>query len=351
MFQPSKRIVLIAPTWLGDAVMSLPLVGYLAAAEGVRLTVVARERSARVYAGIDEVPDLVVCSDSSRRERIGAPRRILRRIRADGAVVLPPSFSAALAPFLAGVKVRVGVRSDGRAVLLNASIPGKGLREVHLSATYLRLGRVLLEGLGVPVGHDFAAARPAVYDTDRRTIGERLAREGVENGYVVVVPGATYGETKTWPREKYREVVGAMSREIRVILGGSPGERGLCDSVGKGFFGVLNLAGQTTLGEFMALLEGARCLIANDSGAPHLAAALGVPVAVIFGSTSPAWTSPLGDSVHVVREAVHCSPCFRKRCPTKLECYDAISADRVLEIGLRAARAGGEKKVSRRLPR
>lgn len=343
MVHPSKKVVVIAPTWLGDAVMSLPLVGYLAAAEGVRLTVVARERSARVYAGIDEVPDLVVCSDSSRYSRIGGRRRILRRIRADGAVVLPPSFSAALAPFLAGVKVRAGVRSDSRAVLLNASVPAMGLREEHLSQTYLRLGRMVLERLGVRADQVFTAARPVVFDRDRRAVGGRLEGEGVEGGYAVVVPGATYGETKTWPRDKYRELVGAMSREVRVVLAGSPAERDLCEGVGTGFGRVVNLAGQTTLGEFIALLEGARCVIANDSGAPHLAASLGVPVVVIFGSTSPAWTSPLGETVHVVREPVHCSPCFRKRCPTKLECYEGISAARVLELGLRAARAGAEK--------
>ena len=346
MVHPAKKIVVVAPTWIGDAVMSLPLVGYLSAARGARLTVVARERSARVYSGLEEVPDLVVCSDSRRLERIDVPRRVLRRIRAEGAVVLPPSFSAAIAPFLSGVRVRVGVRSDARAALLNASIAEKGLREEHLSSTYLRLGRMVLEKLGIPADHDFAAARPVVYERDRRAIRERLAARGSADGYAVVVPGATYGETKTWPREKYRELVATLSREIPVVLGGSAGERDLCERVANGESDVLNLAGRTTLGEFMALLERARCVVANDSGAPHVAAALGAPVVVIFGSTSPAWTSPLGEKVSIVREPVHCSPCFRRRCPTRLECYAGISVDRVLETALLAA-GGGEKKVSR----
>jgi heptosyltransferase-2 len=348
MIHPYKRVVLVAPTWLGDAVMSLPLVGCLAAARGVRLTVVARSRSARLYAGIGGVPDLVAACDESRFERIVGPGRLLRRIRADGAVVLAPSFSSALAPFLAGVKVRSGVRSDARGALLNASISGRGLREEHLSKTYLRLGRVLLDRLGVRADHDFAAAKPVVFDGDRRALVERLKEAGAGEGYAVVVPGATYGETKMWPREKYRELVRALAGEMPVVLAGSAAERGLCEGVGEGLRGVSNIAGRTTLGEFMALLEGARCLVANDSGAPHLAAALGAPVVAIFGSTSPVWTSPLGNAVHVVREAVPCSPCFLKRCPTKLECYAGISAERVLAAALGAARAGGEKKVSPR---
>jgi len=347
MVHSAKKVVVIAPTWLGDAVMSLPLVGFLAAAEGVRLTVLARERSARVYAGIEGVPDLIVWSDSSRLARIEGQRRLVRRIGPDAAIVLSPSFSSALAPFLAGVKTRAGVRSDARGVLLNAALSGKGLRDEHLSRTYLRLGRWVLGRFGDRGDREFSVPKARVFEAEREAVQKRLREEGVTGGYAVVVPGAAYGATKMWPLEKYRELVGRLSRELPVVLGGSPGERGLCESVRDGLRGVSNLAGRTALGEFMALLEGARCLVANDSGAPHVAASLGVPVVVIFGSTSPAWTSPLGDRVHVVREPVRCSPCFRKRCPTNLECYEGISVDRVLQTSRVAALGGAEKKVSR----
>jgi len=346
MISPSKKVVVIAPTWLGDAVMSLPLVGFLAAADGVRSTVIARERSARIYGGIAEVSDLVVPSESRRLARIKNQCNTMRRIDADGVVVLSPSFSTALAPFLAGVRVRGGVRSDARGVLLNASLPASGLREEHLSRNYLRLGRLVLERLGVRADHEFAVPRVRTSAVDRETIGRCLRDGGILDDYAVVVPGATYGPTKSWPREKYRELVGLLSAELQVVLGGSAPERDLCSFVRGGVDGVLNLAGCTTLGEFMSLLEGARCVIANDSGAPHLAASLGVSVVVIFGSTSAVWTSPLGERVHVVSEPVHCSPCFRQRCPTNLECYQGISVERVLETARRATKKGVEKKLS-----
>ena len=90
------------------------------------------------------------------------------------------------------------------------------------------------------------------------------------------------------------------------------------------------MAGETTLGEFFAHAADADALLANDSGAPHVAAALGTPVVVLFGSTSPAWTAPIGPGVRVIQHVVHCNPCFRRTCPTQLECFNGIAVDRVI---------------------
>ncbi len=145
----------------------------------------------------------------------------------------------------------------------------------------------------------------------------------------MVVPGATYGPAKSWPWERYREVTRQLSADLPVILAGTAPERDLCETIADGG-GVHNLAGETPVGLFLALLEKATVVLANDSGTPHLAASLGAQVVVLFGSTSPEWTAPMGRSVDVVRFPVHCSPCFRKTCPTQLECFDGITTDLVL---------------------
>ncbi len=344
MVHRDKKVVVVAPSWLGDAVMSLPLVGFLAGAGAVRLAVIARERTGRVYFGVEGVNDLVVPKENGRLGLIRRRREILRGIEPDGVVVLPPSFSAALSCFLAGVGVRAGVASDARGLLLNARLSPAGLRGEHLSENYLELGRLLLEKLGIPSAHSHRVPRATTFPDERESAGRRLRAGGIEGDYAVVVPGATYGPTKAWPREKYRELVRRLSQEIPVVLGGTAGERELCSFVGEGATGVVNFAGETALGEFMALLENARVVVANDSGSPHLAASLGTPVVVIFGSTSPVWTAPLGGEVYVIREPVHCSPCFLKSCPTKLECYDGITVERVLETARGAAKMAVEKK-------
>ena len=339
------RIVVVAPSWLGDSVMSLPLLGFFAAAVGVRVTVVGRAETSRVYRGVDGVCDLIVLAESGRLGRIWGQRSLVKPLHADGAVILPPSFSSALGLFLAGVRVRVGVGTDARRFLLTASMTAGGLREEHLSENYLRLGRLLFERLGLRCDHRFTVPRVKTFDNERRAATRGLEKARAAAGdYVVVVPGATYGPTKSWPKEKYSELVRRLSKDVLVVLGGSAGERGLCSSVGDGVAGVVNLAGETTLGEFIALLAGARAVVANDSGAPHLAASLGVPVVVIFGSTSPRWTAPLGEEVRVIREPVHCSPCFRRECPTHLECYQGITVERVLDATRLVLKKSIEKK-------
>jgi len=333
MSSNTRNIVFAAPTWLGDAVMSLPLLGFLGAAGGVRVTVVTRSYAARVYWGLEEVAEIIVAPEGGRARRVFGLRGDLRRIGADGAVILAPSFSGALVFFAAGIPVRVGFRSEGRGPLLTHSLPTRGLRDEHLYQNYMRLGRLLLNTLGVAAPDGFETPAVKVFDNERGRLSGRLDNAGVgRGGYVVVVPGATFGPTKTWPTDKYRRLVDMITTEIPVFLAGSEAERDVCGAICEGIPRAHNLAGRTGLGELFALLEGARLVVANDSGAPHVAASLGVPVVVIFGSTSPTWTAPLraGGAVEVVRSPVKCAPCFLKTCPTQLECYRGISPEMVL---------------------
>jgi heptosyltransferase-2 len=174
-------------------------------------------------------------------------------------------------------------------------------------------------------------ARLRVSDDDRAQLDRVLARHGVARGsYVLVVPGAAYGPAKAWPWERYRRVCEALARETPVVLSGSSGDRAVCARIRDGIEGIADLAGETTLGEFFALAQGARAVLANDSGAPHVAASLGTPTVVLFGSTSPEWTAPVGERVRVLQHKVHCNPCFRRTCPTQLECFNGIDPAEVL---------------------
>jgi heptosyltransferase-2 len=326
----SRNLLVVASNWLGDAVMSLPLLGFLSGLPGARVTVLAPGYTARVFWGIDQVHRLVVLAKDGPTRRLWRRMRSLHALGFHGAVLLPPSFSSALTTFLGRVPHRVGFAGDGRGLLLSEALPAGELRREHLSENYLRLGRVLGRRLQLDEGHGGVTPEIKVLGSERDQVKSILESRGAPpRDYAVVVPGATYGETKSWPREKYRGLVERLRAHMPVVLAGGPGERRLCEVVAEGLKGVYNLAGLTTLGELFALLEGGRVLVANDSGAPHAAASLGTPVVVIFGSTSPTWTRPLGDLVRVVRQPVHCAPCFRKKCPTRLECYQGISTDDV----------------------
>lgn len=318
--------------------MALPALGILS--DGARVSVMSNEYVARVFSGMDGVEELMVVAGGGRAAMLKQRRAFLRGSRPDATVILPPSFSSALAPWLARVPNRVGQSSDGRAGLLDVAAP-RDTRKTHLSRTYTGLVEKTLDRLGVARAVEPPSApRPRVFERDREAARAAMSVAGVPDGfYAVLVPGAAFGPAKSWPAERFRELAGRLSADLPVVLSGGPREKGLCARIADGLSGVHSIAGRTDLGGFLALLDGASAVVANDSGSPHAAASLGTPVVVLFGSTSPEWTAPLGEHVDVVREPVHCSPCFRRECPTQLECFQGITVDRVL-ARTRAALAG-----------
>lgn len=327
-----RRLVVVAPNWLGDAVMSLAAVACAAREPGWAIAVAASPYTARVYWGVDGVDEIHVDGAGGRGTRIRGRVRSLRAYGADAVVVFPPSFSSAVPAWLARVRTRVGFAGDGRRALLSAAVAPPA-RTTHLSASYVELVKHALktDARAEPGSTAAGAVRLSVAPQERASAAALLSQQGIRSGpYAVVVPGAAFGPAKSWPWERYRRVCEDLSRDTTVVLAGSGADRAVCDRVRDGLPGVANLAGRTTLGEFFALIEGASVVLANDSGAPHAAASLGVPVTVLFGSTSPEWTAPLGDRVDVVQHKVHCNPCFRRTCPTQLECFAGIEAADVI---------------------
>ena len=321
-----QRVTAVAPNWLGDAVMSLPALQVLAGASGVSLSVLSSQYVARVFLNQPGVDEIHVDPDGGRMQRIAVRVRALRSIQARTAVVFPPSFSSVLPAFLAGVHRRVGFQADGRGAILTHALPLPS-REVHLVNSYVNLARAALRDLSIEPG-EATAARIFVSEGERSVIRRRLA--GITGGgYVVIVPGAAFGPAKTWPEERYRALCATLVHDTPVILTGSRGDKDVCERIARDVPGVHSLAGETSLGEMFALVEGALALVANDSGAPHVAAALGVPCVVLFGSTAPAWTAPRGADVQVLQHKVHCNPCFRRTCPTELECFNGIAVEDV----------------------
>ena len=319
-----RRIAVIAPNWLGDAVMALPAIARLG--RDASVAVLAPRYTARVFWRAPGVDEVWIDPVGGRARRIRSRARALRAYGASAALVLPPSFSGAIAPWLAGVRVRVGYASGGRNVLLTEA-PGAPPRTRHLSAAYAALA----ERVSPATDGDPPPPRLHVSHADRTAVAHRLRQSGIGEGFVVVVPGAAFGPAKAWPWERYRALCERLAARTAVVVTGGPGDRAVCDRVGGGIGNVLNLAGATSLGEFFALAERADVLVANDSGAPHVSAALGTPTVVLFGSTSPDWTAPSGESVAVLQHVVHCNPCFRRSCPTQLECFNGIAVDQVAD--------------------
>jgi heptosyltransferase-2 len=150
-------------------------------------------------------------------------------------------------------------------------------------------------------------------------------------------PSAAYGPAKRWPAENFAAAareVSARLKDVVWLIFGSAADAQLCANIGQSAnVPLINLAGKTTLRELMGLLAACQVLITNDSGPMHLAAALGTPVVVPFGSTSPELTGPglPGDSRHrLLTSGAACSPCFRRTCPIDLRCLIDITVEQVV---------------------
>ena len=322
-----KRALVIAPQWIGDAVMSQPLLARLAA-RGERVTVAALPWVASVYRACAEVSEVIELPFTHGRLDWVARRRIAAGLRGrfDVAYVLPNSLKSALIPWLAGIPRRVGYVGESRFVLLNARLPNP-------------VGRPPMVAFYSALAGDAAreCKRPLMrFDTSVLEVSTRTA--GVMPGaYWVFAPGAEYGPAKCWPAERYAELARALHARHGqpVLLLGSAKEAVLCEQIAAAAPGACRvLAGQTTLIDAMALIAAARGMVSNDSGLMHVAAAFGVPQAAVFGSTSPEHTPPLNPRAQVVwlKEELQldCAPCFDRVCRFgHTRCLTGVSALRV----------------------
>jgi heptosyltransferase II len=316
-----SKVLVRAPNWLGDAVMSLPALRAIRQIfPQAHLAVAARPGIADLYvreSGIDEVLRLE-----------GGRRVFARRLRAKGfecAILLPNSFDSALLAWMARVPERIGYRRDGRGVLLTRAIrpPAPGDIPRHERFYYLEL----LRRAGLM--EHFPLVEPIRLEgreAAREAGARRLRALGLSGPVIGISPGAAYGGAKRWLPERFVETAKLLS--FPAVVFGSAAERALCEQVAQGL-GARNLAGETRLAEFLELAAACRLFLTNDSGAMHVASALGVPTVAIFGATDDTTTGPAGPRARVVREHTECSPCLRRECPIDHRCMTRVSAETV----------------------
>jgi len=313
-----SNILVRATNWVGDAVMSLPALRAIRERfSTARIAVLAKPWVADLY-GRESFIDEIILYDGQSPWRTGHD---LRARRFDCAILLQNAFEAAWMAWLARIPARIGYKRDGRQFLLTHAIdrPKPGEIPRHERFYYLELLRRagLIEKL--PISAEIRLHRTKS-SNGRRVIG--------------VSPGAAYGTAKRWLPERFAEAAGrlAAARGASVALFGSKSERALCDQVAARLAGhsVINYAGETTLAQFIDLASGCELFLTNDSGAMHIASALGVPTVAIFGATDDNTTGPTGANARVVRQPVSCSPCLLRECPIDHRCMTAVTADRVV---------------------
>jgi heptosyltransferase-2 len=266
--------------------------------------------------------------------------RALRPRRFDTAILLQNAFEAAAISYVAGIPERIGYGRDGRGFLLTRAIPVPKPGEIprHESFYYLELLRRAGIIDELPQND---AIRLEGAPTARASGLDRFHQLGLGETVIGVSPGAAYGTAKRWLPERFADSAIRVANELgaAVAIFGSKDERNLCQSVATSISAsivkpVKNFAGETSLAEFIDLAAACRVYLTNDSGAMHIASALGVPTVAIFGATDDQATGPTGPLAKVVREPVECSPCLKRECPIDHRCMTRVSAARVADTAL-----------------
>ncbi len=335
-----RRVVVRPPNWLGDAVLALPALSAVRQHfADAHLTIAASPAVAALFReDTDAAPDDVIDLPASR-----AAIAALGTGRFDVAVLLPNSFGSAWQVRRARIPERWGYATSARGWLLTRRVrPRRGWRRRHQAEYY----RDLATGLGLPLADVLPRIAPTAASRAR---AETLV--GVASGMgplVGMAPGAAYGQAKQWPPERMAEVAARLiDRDgVMVVLGGAAHDRDAARAIeswlrlhAPGAAGrLVNLAGRTSIGALIGLIARMTAFISNDSGAMHVAAALGRPVVAIFGPTDERRTKPLGDQA-VLHADVFCRPCMLRDCPIDHRCMKRVTVDDVYAAV--SARLGG----------
>ena len=328
----AERILIVAPSWVGDAILSEPLVAVLREPlEEPIVDVLAPPWCAPIYQRMRGIRHVIDNTLGHRELGIGKRRLLAASLREHAytrVFVLPNSFKSAIVPWVARIPHRTGYVGEARGLLLTdtrrldrKAYPRLVDRFVALAAKPGELLPTTSAPVLVPNAGNAAEAIRALGLATRRPVA-------------ILCPGAEYGPAKRWPTEHFA----ALARRLidsgyAVWIIGSPNDQLAADPLAAMVPEIRNACGRTDLGTAIDLLAGASVVVSNDSGLMHAAAAVGVPLVALFGSSSPEYTPPLSPLARVARIDIVCSPCFQRVCPLgHFKCMRELSPNVVYDL-------------------
>jgi heptosyltransferase-2 len=300
------------------------------------IAIVARPYVADIYRD-QQICDRLVAYDPqgahagfSGRERLAGE---LRAEKFDVALLLQNAFDAAWLAWRASIPERIGYARDGRSFLLTKAVPVPRPGEISAHEKYYYL-ELLRRAGWIDSLSDETFIAMCVSEEKRRLASQFLAESGVRphSLRVAIGPGASYGSAKCWLPARFAELANwlQVQADADIILFGTTSEANVSKAISEEMRrSPINLTGRTTIADLPALLSQCHLFVGNDSGAMHVAAAVGLPVVAVFGPTDPHGTAPVTPRCTIVQEKPYCSPCFLRRCPTDHRCMTKVTAEMV----------------------
>jgi heptosyltransferase-2 len=324
------KILVVAPSWIGDTILAQPLLALLKQNDpAARIEVLAADWSAPLLGRMAEVEAVISNPFRHGDFSFGARRALGRRLASadfSHAYVLPNSWKSALVPFFAGIPQRIGYQGESRYLLLNERHRLDTVSHPQLVQRYAALAGPLPPGLPAPKLNS---------SPEQQSAARRALNLPPDATPIVFCPGAEYGPAKRWPARHFAELarlIGTPQNPVWLI--GSDKDAVVGDEIAGAAAGAaLNLCGRSTLEQAIDLIAAARCVVSNDSGLMHVAAALERPLVALYGSSSPGYTPPLSPQATIVSKNLSCSPCFKRECPLgHFDCMNGILPQQVAEL-------------------
>jgi heptosyltransferase-2 len=330
-----EKIIIRTPNHLGDCIMGFPAIaGLVKARPDWEISLLFPAWANPIYGGFDNCRKISLLPDKLHGLRgIFYQSGIYMKGGYDIAVVLPPSFSSALAAFLPGVKKRYGYSGQGRRLLLNNAVKIIKSNSRHRSQSY----RHLLEEAAEM---KFPFENPKINPTseNKSTAENLLQTSGIGiNEPIISIAAQAVARSRRWGSANYSALAMQLAKKYncRIVLLGSLAEFPAGEEISGSNKEIVNLCGKTDIGGAAAIIFRSRLFIGNDSGLAHLAAAVRVPLVVLSGADKPSETSPLSDQKTVIiKSSLDCISCVKNDCPEKgdrfMRCMKEISVAEVL---------------------
>lgn len=321
-------LIIRSSNWLGDCLISLPAIYKFRQLlpTDCQLFIVCRKSVADFWQTIPWISKVIILSG---KHATSVDRRKLRSLKAGVGVVIPNSFSSACDLWRCGIPIRLGRAGRGRSLLLTHTIPAWNKEkecknaQYHQAAYYLDLPAAL-GWLGWDTNYE-----PIILPNSKQICESELNIPATATPCLVLAPGAAYGPAKQWPASYFAQTAKLWIEQGGfVVVTGTTKDQNLGQEIATEVGSpdhVFNLVGKTNLEQLMAIIDRADKLLVNDSGAMHLAAALGKSGVAIFGSTDQVATGPLGGKWILLNHHVSCSPCFKRECLDKKNPYRCLT--------------------------
>jgi len=328
-------VLVVAPSWVGDAILSEPLFAWLrGAGVAASIDVIAPPWCGPVYARMRGVGRIIDSPAAHGQVALRERRRLGIALRGTytHAYVLPNTWKSALVPWFARIPRRIGYSGEARYGLLTEARRLDARALPQLVARYAALAMPARGSAGEP------PAPVLVPDAANREAAMRALSLSTARPVAILCPGAEFGPAKRWPAEHFAALAKRLARDgCAVWLVGSPNDRPAAAAVvaacGASANAVTDICGRTDLGTAIDLLSIASIVVSNDSGLMHAAAAVRAPLVALFGSSSPLYTPPLSDTARIARIEIACSPCFKRECPLgHFRCMRELSPELVYNL-------------------